>query len=73
MAGKRLESKARRIRRLRRIGRLGGLKGGPARARILTDARKAQIARMGGLAKAARRLLKVEFGPIPVRPKNWGA
>lgn len=36
------------------LGRLGGLKGGPARARVLTAMRRSEIARMGAKAKAAK-------------------
>lgn len=37
------------------MGRLGGKKGGRARARSLTKARRQEIARMGGLAASANR------------------
>jgi hypothetical protein len=36
------------------LGRLGGLRGGPARARKLTEAERQAIARSGGKARWAR-------------------
>ena len=41
------------------IGRQGGLKGGKARAKKLSDARRSAIARMGGLAKSERHQKKI--------------
>jgi len=37
------------------LGSLGGAKGGPARAKALTPAKRSSIARKGGIAKAAKR------------------
>jgi hypothetical protein len=37
------------------LGRLGGLKGGPARARVLSAARRRDIARAAALARWKRR------------------
>jgi hypothetical protein len=37
------------------LGRLGGLKGGPARARILSASRRKEIARLGARARWSRR------------------
>jgi hypothetical protein len=37
------------------LGRLGGLKGGPARARTLTAARRREIARAAALARWKKR------------------
>jgi len=34
------------------LGRLGGLKGGPARAKAINEAKRKRIARAGGKAKA---------------------
>lgn len=39
------------------LGRLGGLRGGKARAAKLSPERRAEIARMGVEARAAKRLL----------------
>ncbi len=38
----------------RMLGKKGGKRGGPARARKLTDVQKARIAALGGKAKAAK-------------------
>jgi len=38
------------------LRRNGGLKGGPARARVLTAERRREIAHMGGRASAQQRL-----------------
>ena len=37
------------------LGRLGGLKGGPARARKLTQQQRAEIARKAALSRWAKR------------------
>lgn len=37
------------------IGRLGGLKGGPARAKALSSARRSEIARLGAQARWKRK------------------
>ena len=37
------------------LGSRGGRKGGPARAKALTPARRAEIARMGGKARQKKR------------------
>lgn len=39
----------------RELGRRGGLKGGPARAKTLSQERRTEIARKAGLARAAQR------------------
>ena len=41
------------------IGRKGGKKGGKARAKMLSDERRSQIASLGGLAKAERAAKKI--------------
>ena len=40
----------------KKLGGLGGLKGGPARAAVLTRGRRQEIARQGGRARARKRL-----------------
>jgi len=40
------------------LGSLGGKKGGPARAKKLTPEQRSEIARLGGLAKAAKSGVK---------------
>ena len=43
----------------RALGRVGGKKGGPARARKLSKARRSEIARMGAQAANAARKKRV--------------
>jgi len=49
-----MESKQDKRKRLRATGRLGGLKGGPARAAILTPERRQDIARLAAAARWAK-------------------
>jgi len=37
------------------LGKKGGKKGGPARARVLTQVQRSRIASLGGQAKAAKK------------------
>lgn len=42
-------------RQFQEVGAKGGKKGGPARIAALSPERRSEIARMGGLAKAAKK------------------
>ena len=55
MSPKKPEDPDARLDRLAAAGRLGGLKGGHARARVLSPERRSEIARRAALARWRRR------------------
>lgn len=53
-----------------KLGHEGGIKGGPARARKLTQAQREEIARAGGKAKAAKERMEHKLKSQNRKPKE---